>query len=182
MNIILVLLYLAAIVSANVVTASFAPFAMGPLLVPMGSFLIGVTFILRDLVQNAVGRKKTYVAITAAMILSAVTSYWLGDTMWIVYASTVTFLISETTDTEIYTRLKLPMAQKVLLSGVFGGTVDSVLFVIIGLSPLSSGILPWDAVGYAILGQIVVKTVLQLLGAGIIGLFFKKTTKLWAQN
>jgi queuosine precursor transporter len=171
MNKLLVVLYLAVIVCANVVTASFAPITFGALLVPAGSFLIGATFILRDLVQNAVGRGKTYITIGAAMLISALTSHLLGDMLWIVFASAVTFLVSETTDTEIYSRLKLPMAYRVLYSGIVGGLIDSILFVIIGLSPLFSGILPWPAVGYAILGQIIVKLGIQIAGALVAGYF-----------
>jgi uncharacterized PurR-regulated membrane protein YhhQ (DUF165 family) len=173
MNIFLVILYLAVIVSANVVTAAFAPISLGVLLIPAGSLLIGVTFILRDLVQRAVGRRNTYILIGMAMILSAITSYLLGDTLWIVFASAITFLASETTDTEIYSRLRLPMSYRVLYSGIVGGVIDSVLFILIGLSPLGSGILPWEAVGYAILGQILVKTTIQLIGALLVGIISK---------
>jgi queuosine precursor transporter len=171
MNTLLVVLYLAVIVCANVVTASFAPISLGVLLVPAGSFLIGATFILRDLVQNAVGRGRTYATIGAAMLISALTSHLLGDMLWIVFASALTFLVSETSDTEIYSRLKLPLAYRMLYSGIVGGLIDSVLFVIIGLSPLFSGILPWGAVGYAILGQIIVKLGIQVAGALVAGYF-----------
>lgn len=174
MRALVILLYLAAIVTANVLTASNAPLTVWGLIIPAGSFLIGATFILRDLVQNAVGRKATYAVIGTAMVLSAVSSYLLDDTLWIVFASAVTFLLSETTDTEIYTRLKLPMAWKVLYSGIVGGLVDSVVFVILGLSPLGAGFLPWNLVGYAIAGQIVVKTLFQLIGAGLFGLVKQK--------
>ncbi|WNQ10841.1 VUT family protein [Paenibacillus aurantius] len=166
----LLLLYLVSIAGANVVTASTAPLAFGPVLVPAGSFLIGAIFILRDLVQNAYGRARTYAVIACAMVLSAVTSWLLGDTLWIVFASAVTFLVSETTDTEIYTRLKLPLARRVLYSGLAGGTVDSVLFVLIGLSPLGAGFLPWEAVGYAMAGQVLVKVGLQAAAAAVIAL------------
>jgi queuosine precursor transporter len=171
MNKLLIFLYLAVIVAANIVTASIPPIALGALIVPAGSFLIGVTFILRDLVQNAIGRKNTYIAIGAAMLISAVSSFALGDVLWIVFASTITFLASETTDTEIYSRLKLPLAYRMLYSGVVGGLIDSVLFVLIGLSPLFSGILPWEAVGFAILGQITVKMGIQFLGAAAVWLY-----------
>jgi hypothetical protein len=174
MKLFLVILYLFFIAAANVLTASIPPLAFGPFLVPAGSFLIAATFVLRDLVQNAVGRKRTYAAIGLAMILSAATSAVLGDTLWIVFASAVTFALSETTDTEIYTRLKLPMSFKVLYSGLIGGAVDSVVFILIGMSPLFSGFLPWNAVGFAILGQILVKTALQLAGAACIGIFLEK--------
>jgi uncharacterized PurR-regulated membrane protein YhhQ (DUF165 family) len=168
MKLLFIAMYLLAITSANVLTASYAPLHLSSLIIPAGSFLIGATFIFRDLVQNAIGRRHTYYTIAAAMVLSAVTSSFLGDTLWIVCASTLTFLFSETTDTEIYTRLKLPMSLKVLYSGIVGGLVDSVIFVIIGLSPLGAGFLPWDLVWYAIAGQIVVKTMLQLIGALIV--------------
>lgn len=180
MSIILVLLYLLIIVAANVVTASVAPLSLGVLLIPAGSLLIGATFILRDFVQNTIGRKNTYIAISGAMLISAITSYFLGDTLWIVFASAVTFLVSETTDTEIYSRLKLPMSLRVLYSGTVGGAVDSILFVIIGLSPLGSGILPWEAVGYAILGQIIVKTGIQCIGASLLMLISKRSMNIKA--
>jgi queuosine precursor transporter len=175
MNKLLIALYLAVIVAANIVTASIPPIPLGALIVPAGSFLIGVTFILRDLVQNAIGRKNTYITIGAAMLISAVSSFILGDVLWIVFASTLTFLASETTDTEIYSRLKLPLAYRMLYSGVVGGLIDSVLFVLIGLSPLFSGILPWGAVGFAILGQITVKMGIQLLGAAVVWLYTGST-------
>lgn len=108
------------------------------------------------------------------MILSALTSYLLGDTLWIVFASIITFAVSETTDTEIYTRLKLPFHLRVAYSGIVGGILDSIIFVIVGLSPLGANILPWDAVFLAIVGQIIVKTIVQLLAAVIVKrIFFK---------
>ncbi|MBN9653276.1 VUT family protein [Halobacillus sp. GSS1] len=159
------LFYLLSIVTANVVTAAFAPFDLGIFIVPMGTFLIGATFIFRDLVQNKYGRKKTYFFIATALVLSAIVSFLLGDTMLIVIASALSFAIAETTDTEIYTRLKLPMSWRVFYSGLVGGLLDSVVFVIIGLSPLGAEFLPWEAVPAAILGQVIVKTVIQSIGA-----------------
>lgn len=163
-----IVLYLASIIAANVLTASYMPIHLGSLIIPAGSFLIGATFIFRDLVQNAVGRGRTYATIAVAMALSAASSAALGDTLWIVTASAIAFLFSETTDTEIYTRLKLPMSLKVLYSGIVGGAVDSVIFVVVGLSPLGADFLPWSLVGYAIAGQIVAKVAMQAIGAGVL--------------
>jgi len=170
----LVAAYLLVIVTANVLTASYAPLLLGSLIIPVGSFLIGVTFILRDLVQRAIGRKATYLAIGSAMLLSGLTSYGLGDTLWIVFASTVTFLLSETADTEIYTRLRASLAMRVLYSGLVGSLLDSAIFVVLGLSPLGAGFLPWEAVGYAIAGQIVVKAGMQALGAAVLAFTMRK--------
>ncbi|WP_026694194.1 VUT family protein [Peribacillus kribbensis] len=171
-----ILLYLVAIVCANVITASVAPLTFGVFIVPMGTLLIGATFILRDIVQNKFGRKKTYAAIAAALILSAVVSAALGDTLLITLASAISFAVSETTDTEIYSRLNLPMSWRVFYSGLVGGILDSAIFVIIGLSPLGAGMLPWEAVPAAILGQIIVKTIIQGIGAGALSGFMKKRT------
>ncbi len=163
-----IILYLLGITAANVVTATFAPVAFGPFFVPFGTFFIGFTFILRDLVQNKFGRKKTYSIIVAALILSAIVSAFLGDTLWVVFASAVSFIFSESMDTEVYTRLKKPMYVRIFVSGLFGGTIDSSIFVLIGLSPLGMGVLTWDQVPNAIIGQIIVKTVLQGIGALVV--------------
>jgi len=164
-----ILFYLLWIIIANVVTAAFAPLQFGMFIVPMGTLLIGATFIFRDLVQNKYGRTKTYFFIVTALILSAVVSFILGDTLLIVVASAVSFVVAETADTEIYSRLKLPMAWRVLYSGIVGGFLDSAIFVVIGLSPLGANILPWEAVPAAIVGQIIVKTIIQMFGALILG-------------
>lgn len=159
------ILYIIAIIAANVITAAFAPLNIGIFIIPMGTFLIGATFILRDLVQNKYGRRKTYFIIGIALLLSALVSYLLKDTLLIVAASAVSFALSESSDTEIYTRLKLPMAWKVFYSGLVGGFLDSVVFVVIGLSPLGADMLPWSAVPLAIVGQVIVKTIIQGIGA-----------------
>lgn len=160
-----IFLYLISIVAANVITAAFAPLHLGMFIVPMGTLLIGATFIFRDLVQNKYGRAKTYMFIGTALILSALVSFILGDTLQIVVASALSFAVAETTDTEIYSRLKLPMSLRVFYSGLVGGLLDSVIFVIIGLSPIGANFLPWEAVPAAILGQVIVKTIIQGIGA-----------------
>ena len=162
------ILYLLVITIANVVTASFAPIQLGELLVPWGTVFIGATFILRDLCQEIYGRKIIYKLIVVAMVLSSVVSYLLGDSLSVVFASCVSFLISETTDTEIYTRLKLPIHLRVMYSGLVGGLLDSIVFVILGLSPIGSNALPWIAIPNAIAGQVIVKSLMQLLGCFVI--------------
>ena len=163
-----ILLYLLGITTANVVTATFQPFPFGPFLVPFGTFFIGFTFVLRDLVQNKYGRNKTYIVILCALLLSAALSNLLGVTLWVVFASALSFIVSESLDTEIYTRLNKPMHTRIFLSGLVGGTFDSSIFVIVGLSPLGMGAITWSQVPLAIMGQIIVKTVLQGLGAIVV--------------
>ncbi|WP_240620440.1 VUT family protein [Peribacillus acanthi] len=169
-----VFFYLLSIVAANVLTAAFAPIHLGMFLIPVGTFLIGATFILRDLVQMKYGKKKTYLFIGIALMLSAIVSYLLGDSLMIVVASAISFIVSESTDTEIYSRLKLPIAWRIFYSGLVGGILDSALFVVIGLSPIGAGFLPWEAVPLAILGQVLAKTMMQAIGACLYGIVNQK--------
>lgn len=110
-----ILLYIVGIIIANVVTASFAPVVAWGFIVPMGTFFIGATFIFRDLVQQKFGRKNTYLIIILALILSALSSWVLGDTLWIVFASAISFVFSETFDTEVFTDLRVHSKRKFLL-------------------------------------------------------------------
>src|SRR5699024_8820277 len=158
-------IYLLSIVLANVITARFAPVEIGLLIIPYGTFLIGVTLVMRDMVQNKFGRPKTYVLIAVALILSALSSYALGDPLWVVFASTISFIVSETADTEIYTRFKIPFVKRVFYSGIVAGFLDSSIFVIIGIGPLGLEFVSWELVPYAILGQWVAKVIMQLVVA-----------------
>ena len=159
-------IYLLSIILANVITARFAPFEIGALIIPYGTLFIGLTLVMRDMVQNRFGRLRTYLLIGIALILSALTSYLLGDALWVVFASTLSFIISETADTEIYTRFKLPFVRRVFYSGVVAGFLDSAVFVMIGIGPLGLGFVPWQLVPYAILGQWIAKVIMQLVVAG----------------
>lgn len=161
-------IYLLSIILANVITARFAPFEIGLLIIPYGTLFIGLTLVMRDMVQNRFGRKKTYLLICIALILSALSSYLLGDALWVVFASTLSFIISETADTEIYTRFKIPFVRRVFYSGVVAGFLDSAVFVIIGIGPLGLKFVPWSLVPYAILGQWIAKVVMQLIVASSI--------------
>lgn len=160
--------YVLAIVAANVITANTVPAELGPFVVTWGTWLIGVTFILRDAVQVAFGRAFAYFTILVALGASLVTSVALGDTLAIVVGSAVAFLVSESTDTEVFTRLRARLGVRVAVSGVIGGLLDSCLFVIIALSPLWSGFITWEMVPNAILGQWIVKSILQVAAGAII--------------
>lgn len=158
-------LYLLLIAAANLLTAKFAPLVLagGTLIVPVGSLFAGAVFILRDLVQMKHGRRKTYTTILWASALSAVLSVSLGDTAHVAVASVVAFFVSEAADTETFSRLRKSLAARILLSGVVGGCLDSFLFVILGLSPLGAGMIPWEAVPSAVLGQMLVKISVQFV-------------------
>lgn len=167
------ILYILAIVIANFVTAYFAPLVIGMFIVPWGTVFIGLTFVFRDLVQLQLGRRKTYYVIALGLGISVVTSIFYGDMLFITMASALSFIFSEITDTEIFTRFKLRFYHRIMLSGVVGGFVDSIIFIIIGLSPLFTGILTWQEVPYAMLGQFTFKTLMQLVTLGVIHFGFR---------
>lgn len=162
-------LYIAAIVAANVITARTTPADIGPFLVTWGTWIVGVTFVLRDLMQLAIGRAWCYAVIAVALVISAGASVLLGDTLAITAASAMAFAVSEALDTEIFTRLRARIPTRIALSGITASVLDSAIFATIGLSPLWSGFVPWSALPNLILGQVIVKGVLQLLAAGTYG-------------
>lgn len=172
----MIFLYLTIIAASNVITAMFPPFSLfnGLLLIPTGSLFVGVTFLLRDFVQLRHGKRITYTAIAAATILSATISWIIGDTAFIASASVFAFLVSESLDTEIYSRLKKSFAYRVALSGIVGGIADSTVFVVLGLSPIGAAMLTWSQVPYAILGQAITKAVVQPVGVLGYQLFRRK--------
>ena len=163
-----VVFYIASIVFANVITAATHPFKVLFFIIPWGSWFIGATFVLRDMVQREKGRLFTYYVIGTALVLSGLMSKALGDSIMITVASCIAFAVSETIDTELYTRLKCTFAKRIWWSGVAGGLFDSGIFVIIGLSPIGANFVPWAFVPSAILGQYIVKVAMQGAGAYVI--------------
>jgi len=164
----IVFLYVAAILAGNWLSSMFAPVNIGPFLISLGTFTIGATFILRDLVQQKHGRFGAYVLIFISLGLSVIMSLTLKNGLPVVFASAVAFLISETTDTEIYTRLKLPTHWRVWWSGFVGGILDSSVFIVLGLSPWGMNFMPWSVVPMAIIGQSLIKLIMQAVGAGVV--------------
>lgn len=158
-----------SIVAANVLTAKFSPFVLfdGRIIIPVGSVLIGATFLLRDVVQIRHGKREAYTMIFVALVLSAVISAMMGDTASVAIASALSFLLSESIDTEIFSRMRRSVRLRMLASGVIGGGVDSAVFVTIGLGPIGTGALTWEQVPFAIIGQAAIKAVVQVAAIGV---------------
>ena len=85
------------------------------LLAPSGSYAAGVTFVARDVVQRAIGRRAAIAAVVAGTVLSALVDPRLA------LASGSAFFFSEMVDLAVYTPLeRRNFALAVLLSGVAG--------------------------------------------------------------
>ena len=108
-----------------------APVGFG-LLAPSGVYAAGVSFVARDVVQLALGRRAALAAIVLGTLLSVLVSPQLA------LASGSAFLISELADFAVYTPLqRRRFVLAVLLSGVVGSVVDSLVFLGIAGIPLA---------------------------------------------
>lgn len=104
----------------------------GPCLVPVGFgltapsgvLMIGAALVLRDIVHQALGWRWALLAI----LVGAVASGFVA-TPALAIASAVAFLLSELADTAVYAPLReRRLYLAVLLSGLVGALVDSVVF------------------------------------------------------
>lgn len=117
--------YIATIFAANwaITTFGFVPVGLG-LLAPAGVYFAGLAFTLRDLTQDALGRKAVVVAIVAGAGLSVT----FGGTL--AMASGIAFLVSELADFAVYTPLReRRWLLAVVASNIVGLIVDSALFL-----------------------------------------------------
>lgn len=162
-------LYLAAIIAANIITAHEPPLVFEWLgqtwVVTWGTFLIAATFFLRDTVQLAFGRRVAYISIATALLVTVALSRSFDDLLWVTAASAIAFAVSETLDTEVFTRLRAELSTRIAVSGVAGGFIDSMLFAVIGLSPLTTNIVPWSALWTTVVAQVVIKCLANVLVA-----------------
>jgi hypothetical protein len=136
------LVYLAAVVAANLIVQAFGP----PATVPVAFVLIGATLSIRDRLHDAYGVHVVGFLILAGAILSA-----LFGAPRIALASGVAFLVSEFADTAVYHALRRKRwYTRVNGSNVVGALVDSLVFPTIAFG----GFL-WPIV----LGQFFAKTI-----------------------
>jgi uncharacterized PurR-regulated membrane protein YhhQ (DUF165 family) len=104
------------------------------LMAPSGVLVIGAALVLRDLVQETLGRAWVLALVAAGAILSLALS-----SPALALASATAFFLSELADFAVYDRLrKRGMALAVLLSGMVGAVLDSLLF-----SWLAFGTVSW---------------------------------------
>lgn len=96
-----------------------------PLMAPSGVLMIGLALVLRDLVQRRLGRSIALLAIVAGAALSGAVA-----PPALIFASSVSFLLSELADFAVYTPLqRRNLVLAVLASSVVGLIADSLLFL-----------------------------------------------------
>lgn len=144
---------LVCILLANYVTSRFGVVPVGfGLMATAGTYFAGLTFVLRDFVQDYAGKKWAWALIVAGAILS----FLLADP-FIAVASASAFLASEAADLFVYTPLrKRGYIRAAVASNVVGAVVDTVIFLLIAGFPLQQ----------AFAGQMVGKLVVTALAVG----------------
>lgn len=141
---------LACILAANFVTSRYGMVPVGfGLMATAGTYFAGVTFVLRDAVQDAVGKTWTLGMIAAG----AAFSFLLADP-FIALASAVAFLLAEVADLAVYTPLrKRGYIRAAVASNVVGSFVDTIAFLTIAGFPMQ------DALAGQMIGKLVVTAV-----------------------
>jgi uncharacterized PurR-regulated membrane protein YhhQ (DUF165 family) len=145
---VLSVVFLAAIVAANWLTQRYHFVTVWPwphIEATAGTFAAGVTFTVRDRIQDLAGRWVVAALIVAGAVLSAFVSPSLA------LASGAAFLCSEAADACVYTPLKSRSWDvAVWVSAVVGSVVDSVLFLWLA---------PFPVTVEAVVGQVIGKVV-----------------------
>lgn len=149
--------FLACILAANYVTTEYG---MVPVLwttATAGTYLAGLTFVLRDSLQDALGKWFVLGLIGAGALLS----YLISDP-FIALASGVAFAVAEVADLLVYTPLRRKgYIRAAVASNVVGAVVDTVLFLWIAGFPIA------DAWQGQITGKLTVTLVVVLAVAGV---------------
>ncbi len=150
MNRIAIAAFLVCILAANYVTTEYGMLPVGfGLVATAGTYFAGLTFVLRDSIQDAYGKRATL----ALIAVGAALSYLVSDP-FIALASGVAFLAAETADLAIYTPLrKRGYLRAAIASNVVGALVDTVLFLWVAGFPIA------DAIAGQMVGKVAVTAI-----------------------
>ena len=90
---------------------------------PPLSLAVGLIFVARDYAQREIGHK-----VIIAMLIAAVLSYIMASP-FVAIASLAAFLVSEFADWGVYTWVKKPFAERILISSAVSTPLDSAVFL-----------------------------------------------------
>lgn len=135
--------FIGCILAANYVTTRYGMVPVGfGLVATAGTYFAGLSFVIRDSLQDAAGKGWTL----AVIAVGAALSFLIADP-FIALASAVAFGISECVDLAIYTPLrKRGYIRAAIASNVAGSLVDTIAFLLIAGFPLMAA-LPGQMVG-----------------------------------
>lgn len=115
--------YVCFILSINWTVYGVADWHVFGAQIPPALFAAGAVFVLRDFAQREIGQK-----VLGATLLAAVGSYFVAGG-WIALASATAFVISETVDQVVFTVLRKPLKDRILVSSAISVPIDSLVFL-----------------------------------------------------
>ena len=115
-------LYVASIVLVNWMFTAIPPWAtpLGDLY--LANIVVGFVFVLRDYAQRELGH-----SVLIATALGGVITWFMVDPV-IAVASITAFNISESADWGVYSFLRRPLSQRILISSLFAIPLDTLAF------------------------------------------------------
>jgi queuosine precursor transporter len=148
--------FLACILAANYVTTHLGMVPVGfGLIATAGTYFAGLTFVLRDSLQDLAGKRWTLSAIGAGAALS-----FLVSDPFIALASAVAFGLAELADLAVYTPLrKRGYVRAAIASNIVGALVDTIVFLWIAGFPIMAA-LPGQMVGKLLITAVAVTAVI----------------------
>jgi uncharacterized PurR-regulated membrane protein YhhQ (DUF165 family) len=160
--------FVLCIVAANYTTEQYPAVSVvpgGALTATAGTYFAGLTFLVRDTLQDAGGRR----LVALLIVIGAGMSYVLSDPALAV-ASAAAFLTSETADQLVYSPLReRGYLRAMVASNIVGAVVDTAVFLWLA-APFLSRVDPTFTVsgsmGGQIVGKLTVTAVLFLLVGG----------------
>lgn len=149
---------LGCILAANYVTSRYGIIPVGfGLMATAGTYFAGLTFILRDLLQDSAGKLATVLVI----LLGAAVSFAVADP-FIALASAAAFALAELADLAVYTPLRRRgYVRAAVASNLVGALVDTLVFLTIAGFPVQD----------ALAGQMVGKLAVTAAAVLLVGLY-----------
>lgn len=144
--------FIGCILAANYVTTRYGMVPVGfGLVATAGTYLAGLSFILRDAVQDTAGKVATLAVIAVGAALS-----FLVSAPFIALASGVAFLLSEVGDLVVYTPLReRGYVRAAVASNIVGALIDTIAFLAIAGFPVTAS-LPGQMVGKLMVTLVVI--------------------------
>jgi len=115
-------LYIVSIVLVNWMFTAIAPWStpLGDLY--LANIVVGFVFVLRDYAQREIGH-----SVLAATAVGGVITWFMVDPV-IAVASITAFILSEMADWGVYSFLRRPLSQRILISSLIAIPLDTLAF------------------------------------------------------
>ncbi len=152
LGVVALLVYVGAIVAANILSANFGLVPVGfGLLVSAGTYAAGFALLSRDFVHAYLGVRGVLVGIAVGLVLS-----WFLATPALAVASAVAFLVAELADMFVFLWIRpRGFVRAAFISNCVSAPVDTVLFLWIAGFPLTFESIVGQMVGKILWATIV---------------------------